>query len=282
MCNVKGSATLVIAAAAMILFLTGCETTKHAEVISAEELAAKAQASASQGTGSDGDQGGIPLAGQGMSEDSLSVGDSSGTAAGTGSSEAPVDAGSHGYEGQQFVRALIPSDFVPESPPLPTMGNGGASTDSGMGTSGTSGSEEEVVRLPDHDSMEPLSPSDLGDSQDNGSSGGGGLGHVYFDFDQYVIRNDGVSTLQENAQLLSAKFQDSNVLIEGHCDERGTTDYNLVLGERRAQAVKDYLVDLGVASSRIKIVSYGKERPSCTGTEESCYQENRRGHVMLQ
>ena len=90
MCNVKGSAALVIAAAAMIMFLTGCETTKHAEVMSAEELAAKAQASASQGTGSDGDQGGIPLAGQGMSEGSLSVGDSSGTAAGTGSSEGPL------------------------------------------------------------------------------------------------------------------------------------------------------------------------------------------------
>ena len=203
----------------------------------------------------------------------------------TGMPEAAVEAGPHGYEGQQFVRALTPSDFVPESPPLPSMGNGGASTNSSMGTNGTSGSGEEVVRLPDHDSMEPLSPSDLGDSQDNGSSGiggGGGLGHVYFDFDQYVIRDDGVSTLQENAQLLSSKYQDSSVLIEGHCDERGTTDYNLVLGERRAQAVKDYLVDLGVSSSRIKIVSYGKARPSCTGLEESCMQENRRGHVVLQ
>lgn len=322
MCNVKGSAALVIAAAAMVMFLTGCETTKHAEVMTAEELAAQAQASGSQGsaTGSGSDQGGIPLAGQGMSEGSLSVGDSSGTVAGTGSSElslssinpegppsptlrdvsgasmgGDISGGAHvptgesmgpsGYEGQQFVRALIPSDFVPESPPQPMLGDGRASTDSGMETNGTSGSGDEVVRLPDLDSMEPLSQGDLDGSQEDGSNGiggGGGLGHVYFDFDQYVIRGDAVSTLQENAQLLSAQYQDSSVLIEGHCDERGTTDYNLVLGERRAQAVKDYLVNLGVSSSRIQIVSYGKERPSCTGSEESCYQENRRGHVVLQ
>ncbi len=206
----------------------------------------------------------------------------------TGMPEATVEAGPHGYEGQQFVRALTPSDFVPESPPLPSMGNGGASTNSSMGTNGTSGSGEEVVRLPDDGGtgdLEPLSQGDLDGSQEDGSSGiggGGGLGHVYFDFDQYVIRNDAVSTLQENAQLLSATYQDSSVLIEGHCDERGTTDYNLVLGERRAQAVKDYLVNLGVSSSRIQIVSYGKERPSCIGSEESCYQENRRGQVVLQ
>ena len=190
-----------------------------------------------------------------------------------------------GYEGQQFVRALIPSDFVPENPPQPMLGDGSPSTDSGMGTSGTSGSGDEVVRLPDLDSIEPLSQGDLDGSQEDGSNGiggGGGLGHVYFDFDQYVIRDDAVSTLQENAQLLSATYQDSSVLIEGHCDERGTTDYNLVLGERRAQAVKDYLVNLGVSSSRIQIVSYGKERPSCIGSEESCYQENRRGQVVLQ
>jgi len=296
MCNVKGSAALVIAAAAMVMFLTGCETTKHAEVMTAEELAAQAQASGSQGsaTGSGSDQGGIPLAGQGMSEGSLSVGDSSGTVAGTGSSElslssinpeGPPSPTLRDVSGVQFVRALIPSDFVPESPPQPMLGDGRASTDSGMETNGTSGSGDEVVRLPDLDSMEPLSQGDLDGSQEDGSNGiggGGGLGHVYFDFDQYVIRDDAVSTLQENAQLLSAQYQDSSVLIEGHCDERGTTDYNLVLGERRAQAVKDYLVNLGVSSSRIQIVSYGKERPSCTGSEESCYQENRRGHVVVQ
>ena len=296
MCNVKGSAALVIAAAAMVMFLTGCETTKHAEVMTAEELAAQAQASGSQGsaTGSGSDQGGIPLAGQGMSEGSLSVGDSSGTVAGTGSSElslssinpeGPPSPTLRDVSGVQFVRALIPSDFVPESPPQPMLGDGRASTDSGMETNGTSGSGDEVVRLPDLDSMEPLSQGDLDGSQEDGSNGiggGGGLGHVYFDFDQYGIRDDAVSTLQENAQLLSAQYQDSSVLIEGHCDERGTTDYNLVLGERRAQAVKDYLVNLGVSSSRIQIVSYGKERPSCTGSEESCYQENRRGHVVVQ
>ena len=189
--------------------------------------------------------------------------------------------GASGNEGQQFVRALIPSDFVPESPPQPMLGEGSASIGSGMGTNGISGSGDEVVQLPDDggvgDFMEPLDQGDLDGSSDEGS----GLGHVYFDFDQYVIRDDAISTLQENAQLLSAKYQDSTVLIEGHCDERGTTDYNLVLGERRAQAVKDYLVDLGVSSSRIQIVSYGKERPSCTESTEGCMQKNRRGHTVL-
>ena len=73
--------------------------------------------------------------------------------------------------------------------------------------------------------------------------------------------------LEKDAELLKNTYKDSSVLIEGHCDERGTVEYNLELGKRRAQAVKDYLVDLGIEESRIHIVSYGKERPFCTESE---------------
>ena len=164
----------------------------------------------------------------------------------------------------------------------------GSVAESGPDMSGTSGSGEEVVQLPDHSgevqgSMEPLSPGDMGGSSEEGSQGQGiEIEHVYFDFDQYVIRPDAVLTLQADAQLLNGKYKNSSVLIEGHCDERGTRDYNLVLGERRAQAVKNYLADLGVSSSRIRIVSYGKERPSCSVPQEWCYQKNRRGQLVLQ
>ena len=109
-----------------------------------------------------------------------------------------------------------------------------------------------------------------------------GLADVFFDFDQYAIRPDAVPVLEENAGLLKDTYKNFSVLIEGHCDDRGTVEYNLELGKRRAQAVKDYLVDLGIEESRIQIVSYGKEKPFCAESEPSCWQQNRRGHFMRQ
>ncbi|MYA29298.1 MAG: peptidoglycan-associated lipoprotein Pal, partial [Nitrospira sp. SB0666_bin_27] len=105
---------------------------------------------------------------------------------------------------------------------------------------------------------------------------------VFFDFDEYAIRPDARPILEKDAELLKKTYKDSGVLIEGHCDERGTVEYNLELGKRRAQAVKDYLVDLGIEESRIRIVSYGKERPFCTESEPSCWKQNRRGHFVRQ
>ena len=104
------------------------------------------------------------------------------------------------------------------------------------------------------------------------------LTDVFFDFDQYAIRSAAVPVLEKNAALLKHTYKDSTVLIGGYCDERGTVEYNLQLGKRRAQAVKEYLVDLGVEKSRIQIVSYGKEKPFCTESTASCWQQNRRGH----
>jgi peptidoglycan-associated lipoprotein len=107
-----------------------------------------------------------------------------------------------------------------------------------------------------------------------------GLADVFFDFDQYAIRSTAVPVLEKNAALLKQTYKDSTVLIGGYCDERGTVEYNLELGKRRAQAVKEYLVDLGVEESRIQIVSYGKEKSFCTESKPTCWQQNRRGHFV--
>jgi len=103
------------------------------------------------------------------------------------------------------------------------------------------------------------------------------LSDVYFDFDQYAIRTDAQSTLKRLADLLKSELT-QELVIEGHCDERGTSAYNLVLGERRAQAAKQYLQDHGMDASQIQLASYGKERPFCTEHSEVCWQSNRRVH----
>jgi peptidoglycan-associated lipoprotein len=103
------------------------------------------------------------------------------------------------------------------------------------------------------------------------------LSDIYFDFDQYTIRAEARSVLEANADFLKSQ-PDGDILIEGHCDERGTGAYNLVLGERRAQAAKQYLHELGVPLSQIQITSYGKESPFCGEHSEACWQSNRRAH----
>jgi peptidoglycan-associated lipoprotein len=106
------------------------------------------------------------------------------------------------------------------------------------------------------------------------------LSDVYFDYDQFVLRSDAKTALEGNARRLKA--ENGAVLIEGHCDERGTVAYNLVLGERRARMVERYLKDLGIASSRLQITSYGKERPFCSVHSDHCWQQNRRAHFVPQ
>ena len=104
---------------------------------------------------------------------------------------------------------------------------------------------------------------------------------VYFDFDQTAIRSDQVSRLEHNAEYLKNNPAD-NVVVEGNCDERGTNEYNLALGERRALNAKTYLVELGVEEYRIKTVSYGEERPLFTGLDEFDYSQNRRDDFVLE
>lgn len=98
---------------------------------------------------------------------------------------------------------------------------------------------------------------------------------VFFGYDSSVVDSDGQTTLQKQADYLKA-HSGLNVTIEGHCDERGTREYNLALGERRATAAKNYLVSLGVSAGRIQTISYGKERPAVIGDDESAWSQNRR------
>ena len=106
------------------------------------------------------------------------------------------------------------------------------------------------------------------------------LADVYFDLDLASIKDESKAALSTNATWLK-RWTSTRISIEGHCDERGTAEYNLGLGERRANAVKSYLVELGVPGDRIVIVSKGKESPFCTESNESCWKENRRGHFIV-
>lgn len=103
---------------------------------------------------------------------------------------------------------------------------------------------------------------------------------VYFDLDQYRLSADAQSILRRQAAWLSS-YPDVNILVAGNCDERGTREYNLALGERRASVVKNFLVDLGVDPARIQTVSYGKERPLALGTTEEAWAQNRNGFTQL-
>jgi len=105
------------------------------------------------------------------------------------------------------------------------------------------------------------------------------LKDVYFDFDKYDVRPDSAKILDANATWLKANPRNL-LLIEGHCDERGTAEYNLALGERRAKSTMNYLVGQGVAASRVTVISYGKERPVCTEKTEECWAKNRRAHHL--
>jgi len=103
---------------------------------------------------------------------------------------------------------------------------------------------------------------------------------VYFDFDKYTLRPDAKASLDANFALLQT-YTDVIIKIEGHCDERGTVEYNLSLGEKRAQSVMDYLSGLGIASSRMTVISYGKERPVDAGHNEGAWSKNRRSEFRV-
>jgi peptidoglycan-associated lipoprotein len=106
------------------------------------------------------------------------------------------------------------------------------------------------------------------------------LADVYFDLDESTLRDDARGPLQKNADWMK-RWSSTRILVEGHCDERGSAEYNIGLGERRAAAVRDYLVSLGVPATRVEIVSKGKEAPFCSEASESCWQQNRRGHFKI-
>lgn len=106
------------------------------------------------------------------------------------------------------------------------------------------------------------------------------LGDVYFNLDESSVRDDARSLLQTNADWLK-RWTSTQITVEGHCDSRGSSEYNLALGTRRANSVKDYLVSLGVPANRVTVITKGKEEPVCSDENEACWQQNRRGHFIV-
>ncbi len=154
--------------------------------------------------------------------------------------------------------------------------------DTSMRTTSIDPGAEEITPTPapstDRDPR-PLEDPDLA-NVNNYVRQNGLLGDVYFDFDQYDLRQEARDRLAKNAAFLreNTGFQ---VRIEGHCDERGTNEYNLALGERRSNASKAYLSSLGVDGSRVQVISYGEEKPSCAQNSEGCWAQNRRAHFVI-
>lgn len=142
---------------------------------------------------------------------------------------------------------------------------------------------EEVVETPpppaEDETEDPLLSSDLQVVNDELRRRGFSP-DVYFEYDESTLSAETRERLARNAELLRAQAQ-FMVTIEGHADERGTNEYNLALGERRANAVRDYLTSLGVEGSRLRTLSYGEERPVCTTSDESCLSQNRRAHMII-
>ena len=106
------------------------------------------------------------------------------------------------------------------------------------------------------------------------------LQDVYFDYDKADLRDEARAALQKNAEWMK-RWASARTVIEGHCDSRGTAEYNLALGDKRATAARDYLVSLGVSADRIQTVSKGKEAPFCSEETEGCWSQNRRGHFII-
>ena len=161
-------------------------------------------------------------------------------------------------------------------------------TGAGSGQKGLSGfsknpSEERLGKSGD---IVSLSPSGMSDRQraeltkEEKAAIEAGLKDVFFGYDQWALSDAGMEALNLDAQWLN-DHPGAVMKVEGHCDERGTADYNIVLGDKRAKAARNYLIESGVTPKQVAIVSYGKARPFCTDPSESCYQQNRRGHVLL-
>ena len=154
--------------------------------------------------------------------------------------------------------AAPPPDTRPTTPPPPPAPPAPAAAPKPAPT------EEDIfasTSLADLNAQQPLKP-------------------VYFALDSHQLGDDARPILQKNSEWLK-RWSSTRIMIEGHADSRGTAEYNLALGERRAVAVRDYLVNLGVPTNRIQIVSKGKESPLCSEENETCWQSNRRGHFVI-
>lgn len=134
-----------------------------------------------------------------------------------------------------------------------------------------------AVTAPAGDAARPSTPKQAVDESDNALHLD--FSPAFFDYDSYVLRKDARDALDRAARLMRER-PGMRIVMEGHCDERGTAEYNIALGERRAQSARDYLVAAGVATSRIEVISYGKERPFAAAHDETAWALNRRAHLV--
>ena len=178
---------------------------------------------------------------------------------------------------------------------LPPLSGGGLSDDTTLPTISGESSNGELSGFSRNPSEERLAqggdsgallPSEVGPRQraeltkEEQAAVEAGLQDVFFGYDQWTLSDAGMEALDHGAAYLD-NHPGAVLKIEGHCDERGTADYNMVLGDKRAKAAQNYLADVRVKLQQVAIVSYGKERPFCLDRDESCYQQNRRDHMLL-
>ena len=156
--------------------------------------------------------------------------------------------------------------------------NGDVDSDDGFGGNGGSGNNRDRLMAKSDPGAAARQLAEIRSEQL--ASAAAGLRDVFFAYDSFSITEEGRHALSTNAEWIKSN-PNTQLKIEGHCDERGTSAYNLVLGEKRAKAVRNYLVELGVAPNHLSVVSYGKERPFCSEHTESCYSQNRRGHLVV-
>jgi peptidoglycan-associated lipoprotein len=147
-----------------------------------------------------------------------------------------------------------------------------------LAAKGAGGTQEATARVTVTQAAAPTAAAPSPTEEDLFASS---IKDVYFDYDKSDIRGDQQSSVQADAAFLG-QHANVNFTVEGHCDERGSTEYNLALGDQRAVSVKTALTTAGVPVSRIKTISYGKEKPFCTESNEACWQQNRRGHFVYQ
>jgi peptidoglycan-associated lipoprotein len=165
--------------------------------------------------------------------------------------------------------------------PVETINPESVATVPGSGTFETSREPGETAAERAPEPVAPAPPAASAPSAAPPSAASLSLEDIFFDFDEHTIRKDAYATLSANAAWINSK-PGKAVVIEGHCDERGTQAYNLVLGDKRARSTKRYLEDLGVPASRLRTTSYGEMRPFCKERDEMCYQQNRRAHFVVQ
>lgn len=194
-----------------------------------------------------------------------------------------VGCSKHVISSTEDMAMVMPGPAAGQSGVVGQLDMGGASDMGGTSGMGGSAAGSGEIRVSDQAiAMAPASSSFSQAAESFGASdaqGSAGLGDVFFDFDKFSLPADAPSVLNGDASLLKEK--NGVLVIAGHCDEWGTSAYNLVLGEKRARSAMHYLKDLGVASSRMRVVSYGKEKPFCQDHNAECWKNNRRAHFSI-